>query len=54
MKLFRPDNTEGYTDAERARLNDEWEVIVQSEELEEYTDEYHERAKQFCDAVARR
>lgn len=54
MDLFRPDNTEGYTAAELAKLNAEWEEIAEREGLEEYTAAYDERAGQFNDEVARR
>jgi len=54
MKLFREDNTEGYTTEEMNELNSEWEARAESEGLEEGTDEYNEAAKQFCDEVARR
>ena len=54
VDLFRPDNTEGYTAAELAKLNAEWEEIAEREGLEEYTAAYDERAGQFNDEVARR
>ncbi len=54
MKSFNDDNTEGYTVEELNELNAEWEGIVESESLEEYTEEYYIREKQFADDVARR
>lgn len=54
MELFRSDNTEGYSQEEMDQLNAEWKKIVSNEGLEEYTDEYNQRASHFCDEVARR
>ncbi|WP_299075583.1 hypothetical protein [uncultured Paraglaciecola sp.] len=54
MKLFNRDNTEGYTAEELAGLNSEWEKIVESEGLEEFTEEYDFAAKTFSDKVANR
>ena len=52
--LFRTDNTEGYTDLQRQRLNREWAAIVAIESLEQPSAEYDARAKQFCDEVSKR
>ncbi len=49
-KLFRDDNTTGYTQEQLDRLNDEWEslaTLVDDADLDA-------AAKQFCDEVARR
>lgn len=54
MKLFREDNTDGYTTEERDTLNAEWEAKTEAESLEEHTDEYNEAAKKFSDEVASR
>ena len=54
MTLFRADNTIGYTDAELSALNEEWSAIVEAKNLEEYTDEYDIRAKEFSDRVAKK
>lgn len=54
MKLFRTDNTEGYTAAQLGALNAEWEMEAEQLGLEEGTDAYDFEAKRFCDAVARR
>ena len=54
LELFRQDNTRGYTDAELFALNAEWQAIVDCDNLEPGTDEYHHRAKQFADEVSRR
>ena len=53
-KLFRDDNTEGYTQAELDALNKEWENKVAELELEENTSDYDEQAKWFCDEVSKR
>ena len=54
MKLFRDDNTEGYSPEELNALNAEWEQRAEEQNLEEYTDEYNEHVKWFCDEVASR
>ena len=54
MKLFRDDNTQGYTAEQLNALNAEWDQIVESEGLEEYTAEYEIRAGQFADEISRR
>ncbi len=54
MRLFRTDNTEGYTHSQIDQLNREWERIAEELNLEENTDEYDREAKKFADAVARR
>lgn len=54
MKLFRDDNTDGYTDDELDTLNDEWEARVTEMGLEEYTEEYYSEAKSFSGEVAGR
>lgn len=54
MKLFREDNTEGYTDEQMDALNTEWKALAEAEELEEGTYDYNQAAKQFCDEVSRR
>ena len=54
MKLFRTENTNGYTDAELELLNAEWSAIVEANDLEEYTDEYDIQAKEFSDRVAKK
>ena len=52
--LFTVDNTAGYSSEELELLNGEWEVIVYSEKLEEFTEEYDVRSQQFSDEVANR
>lgn len=52
--MLTQQNTEGYTEYELADLNFEWDSIVESEELEEYTEDYNIRYSQFCDEIARR
>ena len=54
MKLFRDDNTEGYTPEQLEKFNTEWEQRVSDIGLEEYTEEYDLAASWFCDEVARR
>lgn len=54
MKLFRSDNTEGYTDAQLGALNAEWEMRADRLGLKEGTEEYDLCAKSFCDEVGRR
>jgi len=54
MKLFREDNTEGYTQEQLNALNEEWEERAQDLELEEYTEEYDQEASWFADKVAKR
>lgn len=54
MKLFRDDNTDGYTTEELDALNAEWEMQAEAEGLKEGSDEYNEAAQQFSDSVARR
>lgn len=54
MKLFREDNTEGYSAEEMHELNLEWEARAEAEGLEEGTDEYNTAAKNFCNEVAGR
>ena len=54
MKLFRTDNTEGYSDEKLDSFNAEWQEIVEREKLEENTEAYDIAAKFFSDVVARR
>ncbi len=54
MKLFRQDNTAGYTDSQLESLNEEWQERAKELNLEENTDDYDFYAKAFCDEVARR
>ena len=54
MKLFRDDNTEGYTSEELDALNAEWEARVRKNDLEIYTDEYNLAADWFVEEVSRR
>ena len=54
MKLFRTENTNGYTDAELSALNEEWAIMVETNALEEYTDEYDIQAKEFSNKVAKK
>ncbi len=54
MKLFREDNTEGYTAEELKKLNSEWEKTVADKNIKEGTDAYNEAAKEFSDQIARR
>ena len=54
MKLFRNDNTEGYTAEQMDALNAEWEARAAERGLEYGTDEYEQAAKGFCDEVAGR
>ncbi|WP_455387503.1 hypothetical protein [Petrachloros mirabilis] len=51
---FTQENTTGYTDAELAELNAEWQQIIEREGLQPDSDEYYQREKQFQDEVARR
>lgn len=53
-KLFRPDNTEGYTQQQLDQFNAEWERHVSDLGLEDGTDEFYDAAKQFCTEVAAR
>ncbi len=53
MRLFRQDNTEGYSDAQLEALNAEWEQRVADTNLEPGA-EYDFQAKAFCDEVSRR
>jgi hypothetical protein len=53
-KLFRTDNTDGYTTREMDKLNAEWETRAEADGLDEGTDGYNEAAKRFCDEVASR
>jgi len=52
--LFTTENTSGYTKQQLDALNAEWTEIVESEGLEEYTEEYDEAASRFSDEVAKR
>jgi hypothetical protein len=56
MKLFRHDNTEGYTDEQLDKLNTEWEHRALELGLDEFDDpdEYDLQSKWFADEVARR
>ena len=54
MKLFRQNNTEGYSDAELDAMNEEWEERARKAGLEEDTDEWEEAAKRFSDEVSGR
>ena len=54
MKEFRQDNTEGYTESQLEKLNDEWKNRVKKLHLEPGTDEYYQQEKAFSDDVARR
>ena len=54
MKLYRDDNTEGYTTSQIDAFNTEWEERVEQLKLEEYTEEYDFQSKAFCDEIARR
>ncbi len=51
MKLFRTDNTEGYTQNQLDSLNEEWDQIISDQD---YDDNYDQKSKNFCDEVARR
>lgn len=51
-KLFRDDNTSGYTNQQLNELNLEWEQ--KSENLESGTEEYYAAADAFSDEVAGR
>ena len=51
MKLFRNDNTEGYSDFQLDTLNLEWSLIVARDGLEEYTEAYDIAASDFADEV---
>jgi hypothetical protein len=53
-KLFRLDNTEGYSQEQLDTLNAEWKARFLVLGLEPGTEEYEDAAKAFCDAVARR
>ncbi len=53
-RLFRHDNTDGYTGAQLAELNAEWDRLAEAEDLEIGTEEYHDRARTFSDEVAGR
>jgi hypothetical protein len=50
--MLTTQNTTGYTDAELAALNQEWEE--RSLGLDPDSDEYHDAYKAFCDEVAKR
>lgn len=50
MKLFRNDNTEGYTTEQLDALNAEWEARA----AERSTEDYEQAAKAFCDEVSGR
>ncbi len=53
MKLFRDDNTEGYSQQQLDALNEEWEKIA--DELYAVDDEERDfRAKVFSDEASRR
>jgi len=52
MKLFRDDNTEGYTVAELDALNERWEEKIEELGLEDNTDEYNREASAFADKIA--
>jgi hypothetical protein len=54
MKLFRDDNTEGYTPDELDALNAEWEQRVEDLELDKDSEEYDTQAKAFSDEVSSR
>ncbi|HMW85392.1 MAG TPA: hypothetical protein PLY42_11655 [Nitrospira sp.] len=54
MKLFRNDNTEGYTTEQLDALNAEWEARAAERSLEECTEDYEQAAKAFCDEVSGR
>ncbi len=54
MDVWRQENTDGYTDAELASINAEWEEIVAAENLETETDEYREQLDRFGTEVAGR
>ena len=54
MKLYRDDNTEGYTTSQIDAFNTEWKARAEELKLEEYTEEYDFQAKAFCDEIARR
>jgi len=53
-RLFRQDNTEGYTDTELDELNTEWIEKARELYIDPYTEEYDVEAKRFADEVARR
>ena len=54
MKIFRPDNTEGFTQDQLDVLNDEWEKLAATLGLDPDDDEYDLQAKFFADDVAKR
>ena len=54
MKLFRNDNTEGYSTEQLDALNTEWEARAAERSLEEGTEDYEQAAKAFCDEVSGR
>ena len=54
MKLFNQHNSDGYTDAQLAELNEEWENRVIGMGIDENDPEYDFQAKTFSDEVARR
>lgn len=51
-KLFRTDNTEGYSQAKLDALNKEWGE--KSKGIDPNSEEYHAAAKAFADEVASR
>jgi hypothetical protein len=53
MKLFRDDNTNGYSSEQLDALNEEWAAIVNEMGLEEFTEEYNVQASRFADEVSR-
>jgi len=54
MKLYRDDNTEGYTTSQIDAFNTEWKARAEELNLEEYTENYETHANNFCDEIARR
>jgi len=54
MKMFRFDNTDGYTQAQLDSLNSEWETLVEENGLDEFTEEYNIQASAFSDTISRR
>lgn len=54
MNEFFDNNTSGYTEAELAALNSEWEAIVDDDNLEPDSEEYDLALDRFQTAVAKR
>lgn len=54
MELFTKYNTDGYTNLQLDELNAEWGALADKDGLEEFTEEYNQKAKEFADEVGKR